>query len=202
MKSSGPTTRWPRFRPAPGTVLRIAAGIGVILIAVLGLVGLADSALAGATGWLMTTIGQDGEPLTVTRLLGWAFVPMAWLLGVEAADVLSAARLLGQRVLLTEVVSYQELGRLAGDGQLSPRSLMILSYALCGFAHVGGVGIAVGGFGALAGKRLDDATRLAGRALVVATIATLLTGALAGTFYHGQEGLLGLGDASAPPLAD
>ena len=164
----------------------------MILIAVLGLVGLADAALAGATGWMFEFAGWGAEPLTVTRLLGWAFVPMAWLLGVTPGEVFAVAEILGQRVLLTEVVSYQELGRLAAEGELSPRSLLIMSYALCGFAHVGGVGIAVGGFGALAGKRLDDVTRLAGRALVVATLATLMTGAIAGTFYHGQQGLLGV----------
>jgi CNT family concentrative nucleoside transporter len=106
--------------------------------------------------------------------------------------VATAGRLLGQRLVLTEVVSYQELGVLAAAGELSPRTLIVLSYALCGFAHVGGMSIAVGGFAALAPGRLDDLTRLALRALVAATLATLSTGALAGVFYHGQPGLLGL----------
>ncbi|HKY59899.1 MAG TPA: nucleoside transporter C-terminal domain-containing protein, partial [Gemmatimonadota bacterium] len=99
---------------------------------------------------------------------------------------------LGQRVILTEVVSYQDFGVLAEAGRLSPRTILILSYALCGFAHIGGMGIAVAGFGALAPDRREDMAALAFRALAVATLATLLTGAVAGAFYHGQKGMLGL----------
>jgi CNT family concentrative nucleoside transporter len=117
---------------------------------------------------------------------------MAWLLGIEGADLAIAGKLLGQRLILTEVVSYQELGTLAAAGALSPRTILILSYALCGFAHVGGMAIAVGGFGALAPSRLDELAALAPRALAAATLACLMTGALAGVFYHGQVGILGL----------
>ncbi len=166
--------------------LRVAAGITVILIAVLGVVGLADLGLAR----LAEAVG--GRPLTLAAVLGWLFHPLAWLLGLEGADLPTAARLLGQRLVLTEVVSYQELGRLAGEGGLAPRTLLVLSYALCGFAHVGGMGIAVGGFGALAPERMEELAGLAARALAAATLATLLTGAVAGAFYHGQTGILGL----------
>jgi len=167
--------------------LKVAAGITTILIAILGLVGLFDVAL-GRIGEL----AGRAEPLSLAAVLGWVFTPLAWLLGIEGADLAAAGRLLGQRLVMTEVVSYQELGGLAAAGALSERSLLILSYALCGFAHIGGMGIAVGGFGALAPGRLDDLAGLGLRALAAATLATLLTGALAGVFYHGQAGLLGL----------
>lgn len=168
--------------------LKVAAGITTILIAVLGLVGVIDVVLTkfGAL------VSESREPLTLAGILGWVFRPLAWLLGVEAADLAATGRLLGQRLVLTEVVSYQELGGLARAGELSARSILILSYALCGFAHVGGMGIAVGGFGALAPERLEDLAGLALRALAAATIATLLTGCLAGIFFHGQTGILGL----------
>lgn len=168
--------------------LKIAAGIATILIAVLGVVGVLDAALAK----LAELVLSGGDPPTLANALGWAFTPLAWLLGIEAADVGEAARLLGQRIVLTEVVSYQEFGALAEAGRLSPRTIVVVSYALCGFAHIGGMGIAVGGFGALAPDRRDDMADLAFRALAAATLATLLTGALAGVFYHGQEGMLGL----------
>ncbi len=168
--------------------LKVAAGVTTILIAILGFVGLADLSLA-KVGSLLP--GLD-EPLSLARGLGWIFTPVAWLLGIEAGDLAEAGRLLGQRVLLTEVVSYRELGILADAGQVSPRTIVVVSYALCGFAHVAGVGIAVGGFGALAPKRMEDLAGLAPRALLAATLATLLTGAVAGTFFHGQSGLLGL----------
>jgi concentrative nucleoside transporter, CNT family len=169
--------------------LKIAAGITVILIAVLGVVALIDALLGRLSSPFAASLGG---PLDLGAILGWAFTPFAWLLGIEPGDLAAASRLLGERMVLTEVFSYQELGRLAAAGQLSPRTLLILSYALCGFAHVGGMSIAVGGFAALAPERMDDLTRLALRALVAATLATLSTGALAGAFYHGQGGLLGL----------
>ena len=164
--------------------LKVAAGITVILIAILGLVRMIDLALA----WLGGIAG--GADWSLAGALGLAFMPLAWLLGIEGADLAVAGQLLGQRIILTEVVSYQQLGAMAGE--LSPRTLLVLSYALCGFAHVGGMGIALGGFGALAPERRDELGQLAFRALAAATLATLLTGALAGIFYHGQRGLLGL----------
>ena len=170
--------------------LKIAAGIVTILIAILGLVGLIDLGLAQAGRLVGLEVG--GEPLSLAGILGWLFTPFAWLIGIEAADVGIAGRLLGQRIILTEIVSYQELGVIADAGRLSPRSLIVISYALCGFTHVGGMAIAVGGFGALAPSRLDDLGSLAFRALAAATIATLLTGALAGVFFHSQTGMLGL----------
>ncbi|MCH9648916.1 MAG: nucleoside permease nupX [Deltaproteobacteria bacterium] len=168
--------------------LKIAAGITTILIAVLGVVGLVDLSLAKVSSLLMGA----GEPLSLARCLGWLFTPLAWLLGIESGDLAQAGRLLGQRMVLTEVVSYRELGSLAAQNQLSPRTLVIVSYALCGFAHVAGVGIAVGGFGALVKERMEDLSGLALRALAAATLATLLTGAVAGALFHGQAGYLGL----------
>ncbi len=75
---------------------------------------------------------------------------------------------------------------------LSPRALLVLSYALCGFAHVASMGIFVGGIAALVPSRRNDLAALAFRALAGSTLATLMTGALAGLFYHGQQGILGL----------
>ena len=168
--------------------LKIAAGITTILIAVLGLVGVLDLLLA-QLGELVP--GLERSP-SVAGILGWVFTPLAWLLGIAPDDLAVAGRLLGQRLVLTEVVSYQELGVLATAREVSPRTIMVLSYALCGFAHVAGMGIAVGGFGAMAPKRLEDLAALAFKALAAATLATLLTGALAGVFFYGQAGVLGL----------
>ena len=103
-----------------------------------------------------------------------------------------AARILGSRTVLTEVVAYQQLAQLAASESVSPRTLIVLSYALCGFSHVASVGIFVGGISALAPSRRGDLAALGLRALVGATLATLMTGTLAGFYYYGQEGLLGL----------
>ena len=169
--------------------LRLAAGIATLLIAVLGIVGILDLVLSKAS---LPFADVLGGPLSLARILGWVFAPLAWLLGIEPSDVQVAGQLLGQRLVLTEVVAYQQLGTLASGEALSPRTLLILSYALCGFTHVASVGIFVGGIAALAPSRRDDLAAISIRALVGSTLATLITGAIAGLLYHGQRGLLGL----------
>jgi CNT family concentrative nucleoside transporter len=164
--------------------LKLAAGILTFLIAVLGVVALIDLGLGLAAA-------PFGVELDLAQLLGWIFTPFAWLLGIESADLVAAGRLLGSRIVLTEIPAYRELAELAASGALSPRSLLILSYALCGFTHVASVGIFVGGISALAPSRRDDLAGLGLRALAGATLATLMTGALAGMLFHGQSGLLG-----------
>jgi CNT family concentrative nucleoside transporter len=165
--------------------LKLAAGIATLLIAVLGVVGIINLVLAKLSG-------PFGGEIDTGRVIGWLFWPATWLLGIESADAASASRLLGERVILTEIVAYRDLGRLAAEGALSARTLLVLSYALCGFAHVASVGIFVGGVGALAPSRRTDIAGLGMLALIGSTIATLMTGALAGLFYHGQQGILGL----------
>ena len=167
----------------------MAAGIAALLIAVLGVVALVDLALVGATAPLADVLNG---PVDLSRILGWVFMPLAWLLGIEASDLPAAARILGARTVLTEVVAYQQLAALASGQEVSARTLVVLSYALCGFAHVASVGIFVGGISSLAPARRKDLAVLGPRALIGATLATLMTGALAGVFYHGQQGLLGL----------
>ena len=164
--------------------LKLAAGISTLLIAVLGVVGVLDLGLSK-----LGTVG--GEPLSFSLILGWIFTPVAWLLGIESGDLQTAGQLLGQRLILTEIPAYRELGALAAEGGMSSRSIVVLSYALCGFTHVASMGIFVGGFTALAPSRRDDLASLGPRALLGAVIATLMTGALAGILYHGQASLLG-----------
>jgi CNT family concentrative nucleoside transporter len=169
--------------------LKLAAGIATLLIAVLGAVGILDLVLGKLTAPLAVWFD---EPLRLERILGWLFTPLTWLMGLQSSDLNVAAQLLGKRAILTEVVAYQELGTLAAAHAVSPRTLLILSYALCGFAHVASVGIFVGGIAALVPSRRNDLTALAFPALAASTLATLLTGAVAGLFYHGQQGILGL----------
>jgi CNT family concentrative nucleoside transporter len=169
--------------------LMLAAGIATLLVAVLGVVALLDIGLAKISSPFVDSLGG---PLDLSRILGWVFTPLAWLLGIEAKDLVEAGRLLGNRLVATEIPAYRQLGALAQDGAVSPRTLVILSYALCGFTHLASMGIFVGGIAALAPSRRDDLAALGPRALLAATLATLMTGALAGAFYYGQRGMLGL----------
>jgi concentrative nucleoside transporter, CNT family len=169
--------------------LKLAAGIVALLIAMLGLVALIDRLLALPSSWLSWP-----QPLTLATILSWAFYPLAALLGIPLADVPTAARLLGERVILTEVVAYQEMARLAFAGAFSaPRTVVILSYALCGFAHVASVAIFVGGLAAIIPSRRDELAGLGWRALLAATLATLMTACVAGIFTTGEGVLLGDG---------
>jgi CNT family concentrative nucleoside transporter len=161
--------------------LKLAAGVSALLIAILGIVALVDKILGAGSSWL----GMS-EPLSFVRILSWCFYPFAFLLGLQTSDVPIAARLLGERVILTEVFSYNHLAQSISSGQITnPRTVVILSYALCGFAHVAAMAIFVGGTAALAPSRRDDLAGLGVRALLAATLATLMTGCVAGIFSNG-----------------
>lgn len=165
--------------------LRLSAGICALIIAILGIVALVDKLLGVVSSWF----GMS-EPLSIVRILGWMFYPFAFLLGLQPSDVPVAARLLGERVILTEVFSYNHLSQLISTGQLTnPRTVVILTYALCGFAHIAAMAIFVGGTAALAPTRRDDLASLGLRALLAATLATLMTGCIAG-ILSGGEGVL------------
>src|SRR5919112_3088925 len=166
--------------------LKLAVGISALIIAILGIVALIDKLLDVASSWL----GMS-EPLSIVRILGWVFYPFAFLLGVQTSDVPITARLLGERVILTEVFSYNHLAQIISSGQVTdPRTVVILSYALCGFAHVAAVAIFVGGTAALEPARRDDLASLGLPALLAATLATLMTGCVAGMFSGGEGVLL------------
>jgi CNT family concentrative nucleoside transporter len=166
--------------------LKLAAGIIALLIAVLGLVALLDKILGFPSKWLGLA-----EPISLVKILSWLFYPFVVLLGIARPDIAEASRLLGERVILTEVVSYQDLANLIASGQLAdPRTVVILSYALCGFAHIASMAIFVGGTAALAPARRDDLASLGLRALLAATLATLMTGSVAGIFSNGQDVIL------------
>jgi CNT family concentrative nucleoside transporter len=157
--------------------VKLAVGIVTLLLAFLGLLSMANGIL-GLLG--RTLLGLD---LSLQSLLGQIFYPLAILMGVPVQDAGHVARLLGERTIVTEVVSYQHLHQLMADGILTdPRTVTIASYALCGFAHIASLAIFVGGFAALAPERAKDLARLGFRALYAATLACLMTGAIAGLF--------------------
>ena len=171
--------------------LRLLGGIVALLLAVLGLLAFLDLILGWAGGGLNRLLGIHFE-WSLRSLLGYLFYPLTALLGIPPADILPVAKLLGERVVATEVVAYQHLADLMAAGGLhAERSAVIASYALCGFAHFASLAIFVGGTGALAPSRLKDLSRIGLRALIAATLACLMTGAVAGTFTTGGSFLFG-----------
>ena len=171
--------------------LRQLGGIVTLLIAFLGIMKLLDLILGWSGGYLNNWLGLNIE-WSLASLLGYVFYPFALILGIPPADAFEIAKILGERPIVTEVVSYQHLAQLLQDNTLvHPRSAIIASYALCGFAHIASLAIFIGGIGVLAPKRMKDLSRLGLRALLAATLACLMTGAVAGVFFSSGSILLG-----------
>jgi concentrative nucleoside transporter, CNT family len=153
--------------------LLLAANVGAVLIAFIALVALGNMALGWLGGWV-------GDPdLSIQRILGLLLAPVAWLLGVPWSDAGTVGSLLGIRTVTNEVMAYEELGKLARGG-LGEKSTMIATVAMCSFANLSSIGIQVGGIGALVPERRQDLARLGLTALLIATLATALSAAIAG----------------------
>lgn len=171
--------------------LRLLGGIIALLIAFLGIMALLDLILGWGGGYLNTWFGWNVD-WSVQTFLGYLFYPFALLLGVPSADAFEIAKILGERPIVTEVAAYQHLAQLLADKTLvHPRSAIIASYALCGFAHIASLAIFVGGVGAIVPERMKDISRLGLRALLAATLACLMTGAVAGVFFSSGSLLFG-----------
>ncbi len=153
--------------------MRLYFNIIFMLLVFTALVALANVLLA-----LLPDI--HGAPLSADRILGWLFAPIVWLAGIPWEEATTAGALMGLKTALNEIYAYDQLAGL-GDA-LSPRSNLIMTYALCGFANFASVGILTGGLVAIAPSRREDILNLAPKALISGTLATLMTGAAIGVF--------------------
>jgi CNT family concentrative nucleoside transporter len=171
--------------------VRLIVGIAALLIAVLGLVALIDFLLGGAGGWVNDLLGVNID-WSLSGLLGYLFYPITLILGIPPADAAVAAKIIGERAIVTELTSYQHLNDALAQGLFRhERSPLIIAYALCGFAHLASLSIFVGGIAALAPGQVGTLAKVGFRALIAATLACLLTACVAGTFYG--QGMLLLG---------
>jgi CNT family concentrative nucleoside transporter len=171
--------------------VRMIAGIVALLVAVLGLVALIDLGLS--------TLGDSVNPLldltgkwSLGGLFGYVFYPLALILGVPLDDAGVVSRIIGERLIVTEVAAYGDLGAALQQGLLAhPRSAVITAYALCGFAHIASMAIFVGSVCALAPQCTKAIGPVAVRALIAANLACLMTACVAGTFFTEGSILLG-----------
>jgi CNT family concentrative nucleoside transporter len=171
--------------------VKMVVGIVALLLAFLGIVALIDFLLEG-TGYHLNMLTGLHIDWSLKGLLGYLFYPFTLVIGVPPQDAFEIAKLIGERAILTEVKSYQDLAELLSQGALkSPRSAVIATYALCGFAHVASLAIFVGGTAALVPERTKDLSSVGFRALIAATLACLMTAAVAGTFFTEGSILLG-----------
>lgn len=169
---------------------KLVVGIMTLLLALIGLVSLLDLLVGGAGGYVNGLTGMRID-WSLKGLLGYLFYPFTLAIGVPIEDAGKIAQLIGERAILTEVTAYQDLaGLLANKALADPRSAVVATYALCGFAHVPSVAIFVGGTAALAPGRTRDLASIGFRAFLAATLACLMIAAVAGTFYSGSSFLL------------
>jgi CNT family concentrative nucleoside transporter len=159
--------------------LRLAAYVGATLLAFVALIAMANDGI-GAVG------GLFGHPaLDLQTILGWLLAPLAFLMGVPWQDAAEVGALLGLKTVLNEFLAYQALGEMIAAGTLEPRSQVIASYALCGFANFGSLAILLGGLTGIAPERRGEAARLGLRTIVAGSLATFMTGCVAGVFIGG-----------------
>jgi CNT family concentrative nucleoside transporter len=157
-----------------GTIQGVKLLINIIamLIVLVALVHLVNLILG-----LLPEIG--GQPVTLQRLLGLAMAPVVWLMGVPWEEAPVAGSLMGTKTILNELLAYLDMSRLA-KGALSHKSMVIMTYAMCGFANPGSLGIMIGGMGTMAPERRDEIVALGFRSIVAGTLATCMTGAVVG----------------------
>lgn len=158
-----------------GDGLHLALNIGAMLIAFVSLIALVN----GIFGWGHSMLSWF--PSTMQELFGWIFAPVAYLLGVTWQDAPHVGKLLGTRLVLNEFVAFIDLGKLPEQGVvLDPRSKIIATYALCGFANISSIAIQVGGIGALVPSRKSDLASLGLRAVAAGTLANFMSACIAG----------------------
>jgi CNT family concentrative nucleoside transporter len=155
---------------------KLALNVAIMLISFLALVALLDSLLL----WMHGLNYMHWVPGSLGQILGFFFAPVAWLIGVPWHDCGAIGNLLGTRMALNEVIAYISLG--AQKATLAPRSFTIATFALCGFANLGSVGMQIGGIGALVPERRNDLARLGIRAMLAGTMANLISASIAGIF--------------------
>ena len=165
------------------TGVRMVVGIVALLLAVLGLVALVDLGTT-ALGALINNAAGLQIDWSLRGLAGSVFYPLTVIIGVPLEDAALISRILGERLIVTEVTSYQHLAAAIASGSIAnPRSTVIATYALCGFAHFASLAIFIGGTAALVPQKTAELSRVGFQALLAATLACLMTACIAGTFY-------------------
>lgn len=161
---------------AQGTIdgLKLALNVGAMIIAFLGI-------LAAVNAFLGFLGGLVGYPdFSLELILATLLAPVAWLMGIPWADCSAVGTLLGKKTILNEFIAYLDLQALMQDNAISDRAITIATYALCGFANIGSIGIQIGGIGAIAPNRQADLARIGVRAMVAGTLACFMTACIAG----------------------
>lgn len=154
--------------------LKLAVNVGAMLLSFIALIALLNGILGGITGLF------GFENVTLEGLLGYVFAPLAFLIGVPWDEAVRAGSFIGQKLILNEFVAYSNFGPVIGE--LSDKTAIIISFALCGFANLSSMGILIGGLGGMAPDKRPMIAQLAIKAVAAGTLASLLSAAIAGMF--------------------
>jgi CNT family concentrative nucleoside transporter len=155
--------------------VQLLINIVAMLLVLVALVSLANQVLA-----LLPSVA--GAPVTLQRILGIAMAPLVWIMGIPWSEATTAGGLMGTKTVLNELLAYIDLAKLP-QGALSPRSALMMTYALCGFANFGSLGIMIGGLATMAPERRGEIVSLGGKTIVSGTLATCVAGSVVGIFY-------------------
>lgn len=157
--------------------LGLALNVAAMLLAFIALIALINAMLSGVG----SLFGMDY--LSLNWILGKLFTPIAWLLGIPSADLSTAGSILGQKIAINEFVAYSELSTHIANGTLQPKTIMILSYALCGFANFSSIAIQIAGIGGIAPEKKGIIAKLGFKALIGGAMATFMTASIAGVLF-------------------
>jgi CNT family concentrative nucleoside transporter len=166
--------------------VRLAVNVGAMLFSFMAFIYLSNNLLdivgssTGLNAYIDQWTGGNYNKLSLELFMGYAFAPLAWVIGIASNEVLLVGQLLGQKTILNEFVAYASLGEMHTAGIISERSTIIAAYALCGFANFASIGIQIGGISAIAPGTRDKLLELGFKALIGGTAATMMTGCLAG----------------------
>ncbi len=153
--------------------LKLALNVGAMLIAFLALIAAINALLGFGAGLF-------GAELTLEQLLGWTLAPIAWLIGVPTADITTFGSFIGTKVIANEFVAYTQLADAIQSGAIQPKTIVMATFALCGFANLSSIGIQIGGIGPLAPERTGEIAELGLRAVLAGTLANIMTATIAG----------------------
>jgi CNT family concentrative nucleoside transporter len=157
--------------------LKVGLNVLAMLIGFLALIALINF-LLGKIGGLVSL-----PTLSLDLILGYIFAGFAWAMGVPSAEIVQAGSLMGTKLAANEFVAYLNLKGMMEAGALSPKTIAIVSFALCGFANFGSLGIQIGGISALEPSRREDLTKVAVRALIAGTLASYMSATIAGLLF-------------------
>ncbi len=165
-----------------GTGLQLALNVGAMLLAFIALLAMFN----GILGWGSDVLGITsllGETLTIEMILGTLFAPIAWLIGVPWADAINMGSMLGTKIVLNEFVAYLQLAENVSAAAISPKTIAMATFALCGFANFSSIAIQIGGIGGLAPSRKADLAKFGVKAVFAGTLANLMTATFAGMLF-------------------